>query len=66
MQSQSFLKKSILYSGTIKDNILMGRNYSDEEVEKAITQAQAAEFINKLPNKLDSIVEQNGTNFSGG
>ncbi|WP_350266858.1 ABC transporter ATP-binding protein [Mycoplasmoides gallisepticum] len=59
-------QKSILYSGTIKDNILMGRNYSDEEVEKAITQAQAAEFINKLPNKLDSIVEQNGTNFSGG
>ncbi|WP_261974320.1 ATP-binding cassette domain-containing protein [Mycoplasmoides gallisepticum] len=51
-------QKSILYSGTIKDNILMGRNYSDEEVEKAITQAQAAEFINKLPNKLDSIVEQ--------
>lgn len=44
----------------------MGGNYSDEEVEKVITQAQAAEFINKLPNKLDSIVEQNGTNFSGG
>ncbi|WP_245576691.1 ABC transporter ATP-binding protein [[Mycoplasma] imitans] len=59
-------QKSILYSGTIKDNILMGRDYSDEEVQKAIAQAQAAEFINKLANKLDSVVEQNGSNFSGG
>ncbi|MDC4183206.1 ABC transporter ATP-binding protein [Mycoplasma bradburyae] len=59
-------QKNILYSGTIKENILMGKDYSDDDINKAISQAQAKEFINKLPNNVDSEVEQNGANFSGG
>ncbi|QZX49152.1 ABC transporter ATP-binding protein [Mycoplasma sp. E35C] len=60
-------QKNILYSGSIKENIIMGNeNYTQDDINKAINQAQASEFINKLPNNIESIVEQNGANFSGG
>ncbi len=60
-------QKAKLFSGTLRDNLLMGdRGASDESVWQALRTAQAAEFVEKLPQGLDSPVQQGGSNFSGG
>lgn len=60
-------QESILFSGTVRDNIRYGRpDASDDEVTAAAEAAQAHEFIAKLPEGYDSRVEQRGANFSGG
>lgn len=61
------LQKNVLFSGTIKENLRWGnKNASDEELITACEQAQADEFIQNLPNKYDTFIEQGGTNVSGG
>lgn len=61
------LQKNILFSGTIKENLYWGnRNASDEELIYVSKLAQADEFIQKLPSKYDSYIEQGGVNISGG
>jgi ATP-binding cassette subfamily B protein len=61
------LQKNVLFSGTIKENLIWGnKNATDEEVIEACRQAQAEEFIETLPNKYDTFIEQGGTNVSGG
>ena len=61
------LQQSVLFSGTIRDNMKwQNPDASDEEIKRALQIAQAAEFVDKLPNGLDSRVEQGGKNFSGG
>ena len=58
---------SLLFSGTVRDNIRYGRpEASDAEVERAARAAQAHEFIAALDHAYDSHVEQRGANFSGG
>ena len=60
-------QQSVLFSGTIRDNMKwQNPDASDEEINRALRIAQAAEFVDKLPNGLDSRVEQGGKNFSGG
>ena len=60
-------QQSVLFSGTIRDNMKwQNPDASDEEINRALQIAQAAEFVDKLPNGLDSRVEQGGKNFSGG
>jgi ATP-binding cassette subfamily B protein len=60
-------QESILFSGTVRDNIRYGRpDASQEDVERAARAAQAHEFIAKLKDGYDSRVEQRGANFSGG
>jgi ATP-binding cassette subfamily B protein len=60
-------QESILFSGTIRDNIRYGRpDAADEDVVRAARAAQAHEFIEKLPGGYDSRVEQRGANLSGG
>jgi ATP-binding cassette subfamily B protein len=60
-------QKSILFSGTIKDNISYGKeNSSDEEVNHAADIAQAMEFVSGMPDGLNSVIAQGGTNISGG
>jgi len=57
----------LLFSGTIKENILFGnKDATDEEINKAIDVAQAGHFISKQENGIDSEVSQGGKNFSGG
>jgi ATP-binding cassette subfamily B protein len=60
-------QKAVLFTGTIKDNIEFGSDgYSDEKIEKAITTAQAKEFVDQMEKGLDSEIAQGGTNVSGG
>ncbi|KPL79133.1 multidrug ABC transporter ATP-binding protein [Ornatilinea apprima] len=61
------LQETVLFSGTIRDNIRYGKpQASDEDVIAAAKAAQAHEFIESLPNGYDTPVEQRGTNLSGG
>jgi len=58
---------SVLFSGTIKENITFGTpGLSDAEIAEAARIAQAEDFIEALPLKYDAPVAQGGTNFSGG
>lgn len=60
-------QKASLFSGTIKSNIIYGNpEASDDHIERAISIAQASEFINGLPKKLNSPVSESGSNLSGG
>ncbi len=61
------LQKNVLFSGTIKENLRWGNeNASDEELENACKLACADEFIQLMPDKYDTYIEQGGTNVSGG
>ena len=61
------LQKNVLFSGTIKENLRWGNeNASDEELEHVCKLAQADEFIQQMPKKYDTYIEQGGTNVSGG
>ena len=61
------LQKNVIFSGTIKENLLWGNpNATDEEIVAACKLAQADEFITSFPNGYDSVIEQGGTNVSGG
>jgi ATP-binding cassette, subfamily B, multidrug efflux pump len=61
------LQKNVLFSGTIKENLRWGnKNATDDELIAACRQAQAEEFIETLPDKYDTHIEQGGTNVSGG
>jgi ATP-binding cassette subfamily B protein len=61
------LQKNVLFSGTIKENLRWGnKSATDEELITSCKQAQADEFIENLPNKYDTFIEQGGTNVSGG
>ena len=61
------LQKNVLFSGTIRSNLLWGNpNATQEELEKAAKLACADEFIEKMPLKYDSPIDQGGTNVSGG
>ena len=60
-------QKAVLFSGTIASNIRFGREAAtDDEVKKAATIAQAAEFIDQKPEGYAAPVAQGGTNLSGG
>lgn len=60
-------QETILFTGTISDNIRLGRpEASDEEVVEAAKAAQAHDFILHSPSGYDSQVEQRGVNLSGG
>jgi ATP-binding cassette subfamily B protein len=60
-------QESVLFSGTVRDNIRYGRpGASEDEVVAAARAAQAHDFIARMPKGYDSRVEQRGANFSGG
>lgn len=57
----------ILFSGSIKENILYGiTKYSEEQLEQVIDLANIREFIDKLPDGINTMVEEHGGNLSGG
>ena len=61
------LQKNLLFAGSIKDNLRWGNpNATDEEIQEACRLAQADEFVRSFPDGYDSMIEQGGTNVSGG
>lgn len=61
------LQDSLLFSGTIRENLLWGNpTATDEELHWAVQQAQIADFIEKLPDKYETMLGQTGTSISGG
>ena len=60
-------QKGILFSGTIASNLRFGRrDATDEEIRKAASIAQAADFVEEKPDKYESHIAQGGANVSGG
>ncbi|KAM0863783.1 hypothetical protein ACQ4PT_044353 [Festuca glaucescens] len=60
-------QEPILFTTTIRENIGYGKKgASEEEIRRAIVLANAAKFIDKLPNGLDTMVGEHGTQLSGG
>lgn len=58
---------NFLFSGTIRDNILMGKfDATQEEVDKVVALAHLGEFIDELDNGLDTVIGERGTSLSGG
>ena len=61
------LQKNVLFSGTIKENLKWGnKEASDEELVRVCKLAQADGFIQEFPDKYDTVLDQGGTNVSGG
>ena len=60
-------QKSVLFKGTIRSNLLWGRDdAANDELWQALELAQAREVVKSREGELEAIVEQNGSNFSGG
>ena len=60
-------QKAILFAGTVRDNMRYGNdNATDEQIWHALDIAQSRDFIEENPEGLDYMVEQGGSNFSGG
>jgi ATP-binding cassette, subfamily B, multidrug efflux pump len=58
---------AVLFSGTIRENLQWGKpDATDEECWEALATAQASEFVETLPKGLDTMILENGKNFSGG
>lgn len=60
-------QRAVLFSGSVRENMLMGNpDATDDEIRLALSRAQAAEFVDKLPLGLDTHISQSGSNLSGG
>lgn len=60
-------QKALLFSGTIRENLLFGKpDATEEELAYAVDVAQGTEFISQKPLGFDEILAEGGTNFSGG
>lgn len=60
-------QKAVLFAGTFRSNLAWGKeDATEEEMQQALSVAQAAEVVDKKDGKLDAEVEQGGKNFSGG
>lgn len=60
-------QKAVLFHGTIRDNIRMGKeDASDVEIMEALQIAQAYEFVSQKPEGLDTMISEGGRNLSGG
>ena len=61
------LQNSTIYSGTIRENVKMGRlDATDDEIREALATAQALDFVDSFPEGLDHEIKQSGKNLSGG
>ncbi|MBQ7955221.1 MAG: ABC transporter ATP-binding protein [Lachnospiraceae bacterium] len=60
-------QKAVLFKGTIRDNLLMGKeDATEEEIRRALEISQSAEIVNGKPEGLETQISQNGKNLSGG
>ena len=59
-------QEAFLSSGTVRDNVELGTTYTDDEIWDALGQAAATEFVQRLPQQLDTVVGERGVSLSGG
>lgn len=60
-------QKPVVFSGTVKSNLLIGNpSATDEQIDKALKVAQADSFVNSRDNGIEAVTEFKGRNFSGG
>jgi ATP-binding cassette subfamily B protein len=57
---------SIIFNLSVRENIAFSTTVTDEDLQKAIATAELSDFIDTLPEKLDTIVSERGTTLSGG
>ena len=62
----NILQEPFIFSGSVKDNIKLYKNITDEDVEKAVDLALARSFVNSLPNGIETEAVERGENFSVG
>lgn len=60
------LQDPFVFARSIKDNIQLNKNFSDEYVKKTIELASADEFVNSLPNDMEEISQERGSSYSSG
>lgn len=59
-------QKPQLFKGTIRENVTLGKEYGPEEIDNALKDALAFDFVHAKESGLDAAVDEGGTNFSGG
>ena len=59
-------QNAVMFSGTVRSNVLFGATAEEDRLESALRISMAEEFVNELENGADSEMAQRGTNFSGG
>ncbi|MBE0651459.1 MAG: ABC transporter ATP-binding protein [Bacteroidales bacterium] len=57
---------SVLFNLSLRENIAFNDNVTDESLNKALETAELMEFVNSLPDKLDTMISERGTSLSGG
>lgn len=60
------LQDPFIFARSIKENVKLNSNISDEDIEEAIRLSSAEEFVNSLPNGVEEIAKERGTSFSAG
>jgi len=55
-----------LFHDSIKENLCLGKEFTEEQINKALEVAYADEFVNKLPQGIDTVIGDRGTRLSGG
>ena len=59
-------QESFLFADTVEENILLGRNFNNDDVAEALETAQATDFVNELPNGIKTGLGERGVTLSGG
>ena len=60
------LQDPFIFARSIKDNVMLNENLSDEDVEEALDLSSAEDFINSLPDGIESIADERGNSYSAG
>ena len=60
------LQSPLMFNNTLRFNLTLGKDYADETIYEALKISQLYNFVDALPNRLDTIVGKNGTKLSGG
>jgi ATP-binding cassette, subfamily C, bacterial len=60
------LQHPVLFNASLRDNLGLGRDFADDDLWRALEIAQLREFVEQLPEGLDSLVGKNGVRLSGG
>lgn len=60
------LQESVIFNMSLRENIAFSEKVSDESLQRAISTAELSDFVDSLPDKMDTIISERGTSLSGG